>query len=101
MDILFQSEMPGAAAALSDHARRRLRYRLQHRSDRVARVDVRLGSTGSRRGRPAVYCLMRVQLSGAPAATVVDIGSDAFETIDRAADRVGRLAEDQLQAAAR
>ncbi|ODV13448.1 MAG: hypothetical protein ABT20_02025 [Rubrivivax sp. SCN 70-15] len=84
-------------AALADHARRRLHFRLMHRSDRVAHIAVRLGDTGGRRGRGDTYCVMQVQLRGAPAATVVDIGADAYDTVDRAADRVARLAELQLR----
>jgi len=42
---------------------------------------------------------MRVQLRGAPAATAVDIGADAYDTIDRAADRVGQLVEELLSVA--
>lgn len=82
------------------HARRRLQFRLGHRSDRVEHVLMRFGDTGSRRGHLDTYCVMRVQLRGAPAATVVDIGADVYDTIDRAADRVGRLAEEQLRDAA-
>jgi len=42
---------------------------------------------------------MRVQLREAPAATAVDIGADAYDTIDRAADRVGQLVEELLSVA--
>ena len=41
----------------------------------------------------------QVHLVGAPAATVVDIGTDIYATIDRAVDRAGRLAFAQLEAA--
>lgn len=97
MDIRFQNHATHADAALADHARRRLWFRLLHRSDRVVHVAVRFGDTGSRRGRHDTYCAVRVQLDGIPAATVVDIGADAYDTIDRAADRAGRFVEEQLR----
>jgi hypothetical protein len=104
MDIRFfarEAEDQSGHDGLVEHALRRLHFRLRHRSDRVAHVSVRFGDTGSRRGRRDSFCVMRVQLRGAPAATVVDIGADAYDTIDRAVDRVGRLADEQLREADR
>ncbi len=102
MDIRILHQCEAASqAALSAHARQRLQYRLGQRSAHVRHVEVRLGSASSRHGRQDTYCLMRVQLDGAPAATVVDIGADAFDTIDRAAARVARMAEEQLRLTAR
>jgi hypothetical protein len=100
MDIQFFARTAAGQSGddgVVEHARRRLLFRLRHRSDRVAQVSVRFGTTRSRRGRQDSYCVMQVQLRGAPAATVVDIGADVYDTIDRAADRVGRLAEEQLR----
>ncbi len=100
MDIRFQTHATHADAALADHARRRLRFRLLHRSDRVAYIAVKFGGTGSRRGHRDTYCAMRVQLDGVPATTVVDVGQDAYDTIDRAAERLGRLVEEQHRSTA-
>lgn len=99
MDIRLIDRTGQGHDGLADHARRRLSYRLMHRSDRIAHVLVKLGGTGGRRGRQDTYCVMHVQLRGARAATVVDIGADAHDTIDRAADRVSRLTEEQLRLA--
>lgn len=82
MDIRIHDREAVPQAAVSAHARQRLQCRPAHRSDRVRHVEVRLGSTGNRRSHEDIYCLMQVQLDGAPAATVVDIGADAFDTID-------------------
>lgn len=84
---------------LADHACRRLQMRLMHTSDPVAHVSVKIGGTGGRRERRDTYCVMRVQVRGAPPATVADIGSDAYQTIDRTADRLGRLVNEQLRLA--
>ncbi len=84
---------------LAEHARRRLQLRLKHLSDRVAHVWVKFGDTAGRLGHRETYCVMQVQLRGAPAATVVDIGTDVHVTIDRAARRVGQLVEAQLSVA--
>ena len=97
MDIRFIARPADGRSghySLADHARRQLQVRLMHRSDRVAYVSVRIGGTGSRQD---MYCVMQVQVRGAPAGTVVDIGADAYDTIDRTADRVGRLVEEQLR----
>lgn len=72
-----------------------------HRRDQVDHIAVRLGDTGSRKGFQDSYCVLRVQMRGFPASTVVDVGADAFATIDRAADRVGHLVEAQLRGSAR
>ncbi|MDP3083643.1 MAG: hypothetical protein Q8N44_08130 [Rubrivivax sp.] len=70
-----------------------------HRKNDVAYIAVKLGDTGSRRGQQDSYCVVRVQLRGLPAATVVEVGGDAYATIDRGVDRVGRLVEAQLNGA--
>lgn len=87
--------------AWADHARRRLQLRLKPDGDRVAHVTVRFGDTGSRQPGRDRCCVMQVQLRGAPAASVVDLGADAYATIDRAADRIARLVQVQLRAVRR
>jgi hypothetical protein len=100
MEIRFQTRGPGTHLALSEHARRRLELRLVHRKDTVAYIAVRLGDAARRRGHQDSYCVLRVQLRDLPATTVVDVGGNAYATIDRAVDRVGRLVEAQLNGAA-
>lgn len=99
MDIRVQTSGVPCSPAMAAHVRRRLDDRLLHRRERVERVEVRLGDPRSRCGGHDMYCLMQIHLSGAPAATVVDMGADMYATIDRAAERVGRLAGAQLEAA--
>lgn len=96
MEMHFHAPPMPAAAALVDHARRRLTYVLMHRRDRVQRVEVRLGRTHSRRGRDARYCVIRLQLHDAASLSVVDGGADLYDAIDRAADRAARLAAEHL-----
>jgi hypothetical protein len=102
MDIRFVAHAASGQSihkGLADHARLRLQFRLRHRSERLAYVSVRLGDTRSGRGRQEAYCVMQIQLRDAPAATVVDIGADAYDTIDRATDRVAQLVEELLSVA--
>lgn len=99
MDIRVQNSGLPCTPALDAHVRRTLRRGLLHRSDRVDRVDVRLGGPGSDGGGDDMYCLMQVHLSGTSSATVVDLGADLHATIERAAERVGRLAGAKLEAA--
>lgn len=77
--------------ALSDHARRRLRFVLTRHTDRVQRVVVRLGDENGPRGGVDKFCRIQVYLSDAPVAAIEDIGPDLYAVIDRAAARVGRV----------
>ena len=78
-------------AALSDHARRRLRFGLTRHGDRIQRVVVRLGDENGPRGSIDKFCRIQVYLVNAPVAVIHDIGPDLYVVIDRAADRAGRL----------
>lgn len=98
MDIRVQASGAPCSPALAAQVRRSLHGGLLHRNDRVDRVEVRLGGGRGPAGDHDMYCLMQVHLSGAPAATVVDMGPDMRATIERAAERVGRLAAAKLQA---
>jgi len=99
VDIRFQSATAPADVELAAYARRCLLLRLQHRSDRVVRIDAELVDAAGRVPRRDSYCIFSVKLHGLPAATVVDVGADVRLAIDRAADRAGRLAEEQLRQA--
>ena len=78
-------------AALSDHARRRLRFGLTRHGDRIQRVVVRLGDENGPRGGVDKFCRIQVYLIDAPVVVIQDIGPDLYAVIDRAADRAGRL----------
>lgn len=102
MDIRFFAQAAsgqGIHEGLAGHARRRLQFRLRHRSERLAHISVRLGGTRSGRGRQESYCVLQVQPRDAPAASVVEIGADAYDTIDRATDRIAQLVEELLSVA--
>lgn len=90
MNVDVRSRGFPLASALSDHARRRLRFVLTRHSDRIRRVMVRLGDENGRRGGADKSCRIRVHLVDAPAVVIDDIGLDLYAVIDRAADRVGR-----------
>lgn len=72
---------------------------MQHRSDRVDRIDVDLADALRRARRRDSHCIVGVELSGLPASTVVEAGADVRGAIDRAADRAGRLAREPLRRA--
>ena len=84
------------AATLADHARRRILYVLRAREHQVESIDVRVGDTRSRRGQQDGYCKIQLRLVHAGVATVVDIGKDLYEAIDRSVDRAARLAVERL-----
>jgi hypothetical protein len=101
MDIRVRARDDRADEAVADHARRRLYYALMHRSDHVERVDVRFGGAAAPRRPQGRYCVIRVQLAGLPAATIVSIATSEREAIDGAADRAGGLVNGQILAAGR
>jgi ribosomal subunit interface protein len=77
--------------ALAEHVRRRLAFVLTRHSDRIQRVAVRVGDENGPRGGVDKYCRIQVHLLYAPVAVIEDVGVELYATIDRAADRVGRV----------
>lgn len=96
MDVEVQGRGFQVPAAVADHARRRLHYVLSHHSDSIRRIVLHLGGTNSRRGHNGMYCLMQVHLVDTLAATVIDIGTDIHDVIDRATHRVDRMVVERL-----
>lgn len=78
-------------SALANYARRRLRFVLVRRSDRIQRVVVRLGDENGPRGGVDKYCRIQVRLFDAPVAVIEEVGSELYAVIDRATSRVGRV----------
>jgi hypothetical protein len=101
MDIRVEGCRPPFDATLADHARRSVSLRLRRWQAQVGRVDVRLGGSAEGHGRNDTYCLIRLQMTGADATTIVDIADDSFTAIARAAGRAARMAEEQALAAGR
>ena len=91
MNVDIRSQGFPLTGALSDHARRRLRFVLTRHSGRIQRVVVRLGDDNGPRGGADKFCRIQVHLLDAPVAVIEDIGLDLYVVIDRAADRVGRV----------
>lgn len=99
MDIRFHSATAPADVEPAAHARRCLLLRLQHRSDRVVRIDAELVDAAGRVPRRDSHCIVSLKLHGLPAATVVDVDADVHAAIDLAFDRAGRLADGPLRQA--
>ena len=97
MNIDIQSQGFPLTSALSDHAKRRLRFVLTRRSDRIQRVIVHLGDRNGPRGGIDKFCRIQVYLVDAQVAVIKDIGLDMYAVIDRAADRVGRVVGKHLE----
>ena len=90
MKIQIQSFAFPLTAAVLDHAERRLRFALTRISDRIRRVDVRLGDKDGPRGGEDKFCRIQVFLENAPPVLIEDRGGDVYAAIDRAAERAGR-----------
>ena len=97
MNIDIQSQDFPLTSALLDHAKRRLRFVLMRRSDRIQRVVVRLGDNNGPRGGVDKFCRIQVYLVDAHTAVIEDIGLDMYAVIDRATDRVGRVVVKHLE----
>lgn len=97
MNVDIQGRGCLVPAALADHARRRLHDDLMHHGDFIQRIVLRVGGTNHRRGHTDTYCLMQVHMSDALAATVIDVGPDIHDVIDRAADRVDRMVVERIE----
>lgn len=91
MNIDFQGQRLPLQAALKDHARRRVDVVLMHRGESIERIVICIGGANGGSDYKDMYCLMQVHLPGALVATVVDIGPDIHDVIDRATDRVDRI----------
>jgi hypothetical protein len=75
---------------LLDHTRRRLRFALARASDRIKRVEVRLGDTNGPRGGADKFCRIQVFLEHAPFVLIEEVGADLYAAIGRATERAGR-----------
>jgi len=84
-------------APLLDHTKRRLRFALTRASDRIKRVEVRLGDTNGPRGGTDKFCRMQVYIEHAPPVLIEDVGADLYAVIDRAAARAGRNVAKRLE----
>lgn len=99
MNVDIQSLGFPTTDAISDHAKRRLHFVLARHTDRIARVSMRLGDCNGPRGGVDKFCRVQVYLIDAPVAVIHDVGTDLYEVIDRAADRVGRTVVKHLDRA--
>ena len=97
MKLDIQSLSLPITTALSEQAKRRLRFALTRHSDRIQRVVVRLGDENGPRGGVDKFCCIQVYLVDAPMAIIKNIDPDLHTAIDRAADRAGRVVAKHLE----
>lgn len=101
MDVRIDARAHALCGALADHARRSVSLRLRRWQAQVRCVDVRVGGSTRPLDGNGTWCVIRLQMAGADAATIVDIADDSATAIERAAGRAARLAEEQMLAAGR
>ncbi|MEO8656657.1 MAG: hypothetical protein ABI409_21225 [Ramlibacter sp.] len=101
MKVDIQTRGFRTPAAQGDYVRRRVRYIVGSRSDSIKAVMVRLGGTNGGHGGADMFCLMQVHLAESFIATVVHMGSDIHDVINRAADRLSRVVTAYLAQAQR
>ncbi len=91
MNIDIRSQGFATSDALAGHAQRRMFFVMSRYSDRIVRVQMRLGDCNGPRGGVDKFCRVQVYLADAPVAVIHDTGVDLYDVIDRATDRVGRV----------
>ncbi len=86
-----------AAAALTEHVRRRLGFGLARHGTRVSRVQVRVDDAITPSRETHGWCRIRVQLVDAPQVVVQELGPDLVAVIDRCSDRAARSVAIRLE----
>jgi len=81
---------------LREHVARRLAYALNHGSDSVSRIIVRLSDVNGPRGGVDKRCGIEIRLKGTKAVVIEDTEVDLYVAIDRAAERAGRTLDRRL-----
>lgn len=99
MQFDIQCRGSPAAAAMTNHVRRRLGFGLARHSTRVARVQVRLNHANAPSSDAHGSCRIRIQLVDAAPILVQDFGPDLVAVIDRCSDRAARSVAIRLQRA--
>lgn len=90
MQIQIHADDFALTEGLRDRIAKRLTYALNHGSDVVARIVVRLSDVNGPRGGVDKRCSLEVRLKGAPTIAIDDTQADLYVAIDRAAERTGR-----------
>jgi len=83
--------------ALRAHVDRRLRFALGRFGDRIDRVTVRFEDANGTRGGVDKQCQIEVALRPSGNVIVGDIDEDLCTVVDRAAERVARAVDRDLQ----
>lgn len=96
MIVDIQSQGFAMTDALAEHVRRRLSFALTRHSDRIKRVEVRVGDENGPRGGADKFCRIQVYLLDAPVAVIEEIGADLYAAIDRGTERIGRAVVKRL-----
>ena len=82
--------------SLHAHVERRLRFALGRFGERLGRVTVRFDDTNGARGGVDKECRIHVGIRPSGNVLVSDVDADLRTVIDRAAGRVGRAVEREL-----
>jgi ribosome hibernation promoting factor len=90
MKIDIYSQKLSMTKALSNYAKRRLKFALSSKSESINKVTMRLSDINGPRGGEDKCCRIQVKLTGLPDIVVEDIQLDMYASIDRACDRVNR-----------
>lgn len=96
MNIQIHAQDFTLTEGVRDYVTRRLAYALNHGSDVVSRIDVRLSDINGPRGGLDKRCGIEIRLKGATAIVIEDIEADLYIAIDRAAERAGRTLDRRL-----
>jgi putative sigma-54 modulation protein len=96
MNIQIHAQDFTLTEGLREHVARRLAYALNHGSDSVSRIVVRLSDVNGPRGGVDKRCGIEIRLKGASAVAIEDTEADLYVAIDRASERAGRTLDRRL-----
>lgn len=97
MQVYIRARKIDGDEALRAHVERRLRFALSRFGERIARVTVRFDDANGTRAGVDKQCQIDVALRPSGKVRVEDIDADLHTVVDRAADRVARAVERDLQ----
>lgn len=96
MQIQIHADDFDLTDGLRDHVAKRLAYALNHGSDIVSRIVVRLSDVNGPRGGIDKRCGIEVRLKGTSPIAIDDTEADLYVAIDRAAERTGRTLDRRM-----
>jgi ribosome-associated translation inhibitor RaiA len=89
MQMDIQSSGFTLTGGMRDYLMKRLAYSLNHGTESITRLIVRLSDINGPRGGADKRCVIEMRLKASPAVVIEDTEADLYVAIDRATERAG------------